>query len=76
MEMSGVNIWKTFMGVTLLAAAAIGAIGSWFGWAGPTLATNSMGMVISVGDVIETIVAALIGVVTTFILSRRHQSNT
>lgn len=65
------HIWKTFVAVTLLAAAMAAAVGSWFGWTGPVLTTNSMGMVISVGDIVESFIAAAVGVVATFALNRR-----
>lgn len=69
-----VNIWRTFMAITLMMAIVLGAGASALHIATPAISVTSFGTVLTVGDVVETVLAAVLGAIATALLRARHRS--
>ena len=62
------------MAVTFTATVGLAAVASWLGIATPTLTTNSFGAALTLGDLVQTGLAAAIGALVAFALNR-HKHN-
>jgi hypothetical protein len=69
-----VNIWRTFMAITLMTAIVLGAGASALHISTPEISVTSFGTVLTVGDVIETVVAAALGAIATVLLRARRRT--